>query len=209
MHRFNDSARHTKMFRLVMLSLLMAMVFILQLIGCIPQISANKLSFVLVPIVLGGAMLGLGAGAWLGCLFGVIVYLGGLFALDAFTSFMISVQPFGTLVICLVKGTLAGLAAAAVYKVLSRKNVILGVIAAAVTAPVVNTGLYCVFMMTLFKDMLIESYGLSPDAGFFAGIWFIFLLVLVNFLVELAINVVLCPGIAAALKRSKSIPFFK
>ena len=209
MHQFNRSARHVSMFRLVMLSLLMAMVIILQLIGCIPQISANKLSFVLVPIVLGGAMLGIGAGVWLGFLFGAIVYLGGLFALDAFTSFMISVQPIATLVICLGKGTLAGLAAAAVYRLISRKNVIAGVVAAAAVAPIVNTGLYCVFMMTFFKDMLIESYGLSTNAGFFAGLWFIFLLVVVNFLVEFGINVVLCPGIALALKRAKSVPFFK
>ena len=209
MHKFNNSPRHTKMFRLVMLSLLMAMVIILQLIGCIPQISANKLSFVLVPIVLGGAMLGIGAGAWLGFLFGVIVYLGGLFGLDSATAFLISLQPLGTLVICLGKGVLAGLGAGCIYRLISRKNAIAGVVAAAAAAPIINTGLYCVFMMTMFKDTLIKSYGLSANAGFFAGLWFIFLLVLVNFLVELGINLVLCPGIAIALKRSKSIPFFK
>ena len=182
--------------RLVAGGLLTALVIILQLIGCIPQISANKLSFVLIPIVLGGAVLGVRYGMWLGFVF-------GLSGLDPFTALLININPFGTLAVCLGKGILAGAAAAGLFRLLQKHNKPAAVLAASVAAPLVNTGLYCLGMLTLFRPTLVQDFHLDENAGFLAGFWFIFSLVLVNFAVELAINLALCLPIYTAVSRSR------
>jgi len=201
--------RHDRGQRMVLGGLLMAMVIILQLIGCIPQVSANKLSFVLVPIVLGGILLGWRYGLTLGFVFGAIVYIGGLTGLDPATAMLINLNPWFTLICCLAKGMLAGLLSALIYNLLHKVNFYLGIITAAIVAPVINTSIYCLCMMAMFKGTLISKFELSPDAGFMAGVWFVFVMVWINFLIELAINLVLCPGIAAAIRRAKSIRFLK
>lgn len=201
--------RHERGQRMVLGALLMAMVIILQLIGCIPQVSANKLSFVLVPIVLGGILLGNGYGLTLGFVFGAIVYIGGLTGLDPATAFLINLNPWFTLICCLAKGMLAGLLSALLYKLLHKVNFYLAIIVAAIAAPLVNTSVYCLCMMAMFKDTLISTYELEPGAGFMTGVWFVFILVWINFLIELAINLILCPGIAVAIRRAKSIRFLK
>ena len=189
--------------RLVAGGLLTALVIILQLIGCIPQISANKLSFVLIPIVLGGAVLGVRYGMWLGFVFGAVVFFGGLSGLDPFTALLININPFGTLAVCLGKGILAGGAAAGLFRLLQKHNKPAAVLAASVAAPLVNTGLYCLGMLTLFRPTLVQDFHLDENAGFLAGFWFIFSLVLVNFAVELAINLALCLPIYTAVSRSR------
>ncbi|UKI23399.1 MAG: hypothetical protein L6V88_02460 [Anaerotruncus sp.] len=49
----------------------------LQLIGGGIKVGAFSVSLVLIPIVLGTALYGIGAGAWLGLVFGVTVILTG------------------------------------------------------------------------------------------------------------------------------------
>ncbi len=203
MAKFDSQAKRRD---LVLGALFTAMVIILQLIGCIPQISANKLSFVLVPIVIGGACLGIGTGIWLGFVFGAVVFIGALSGLDVFTAQLISLNFIGTLSICLVKGMLAGLFSALVFKALKKFNFYVAIIAAAIVAPLVNTSLYCVGMILLFKDTVV-SFGLNPDASLLTAFGFVFVLVLINFVVELIINVVLCPAVGLVIRRSKRIPY--
>ena len=203
MAKFDSQAKRRD---LVLGALFTAMVIILQLIGCIPQISANKLSFVLVPIVIGGACLGIGTGIWLGFVFGAVVFIGALSGLDVFTAQLISLNFIGTLSICLVKGMLAGLFSALVFKALKKFNFYVAIIAAAIVAPLVNTSLYCVGMILLFKDTVV-NYGLNPDASLLTAFGFVFVLVLINFVVELIINVVLCPAVGLVIRRSKRIPY--
>ena len=71
----------------------------------------------LVPIVIGAALCGPGVGAWLGFVFGVVVLASG-----GGNFFFIFDVP-GTIITVLVKGTACGLAAGAVYKLLSKVNV--------------------------------------------------------------------------------------
>ena len=55
------------------LSILLALVIVLQVFGSYIRIGATPLSFVLVPIVLGAVMIGPLAGLFLGFAFGLIV----------------------------------------------------------------------------------------------------------------------------------------
>ena len=69
------TANYTK--TLVGLGLLTAIVVVLQLVGSFIKFGTFSISLVLMPIVVGAALYGVGAGAWLGFVFGVVVLLSG------------------------------------------------------------------------------------------------------------------------------------
>lgn len=98
------------------MGLLTAIVVILQAIGASIRFGTFSVSLVLMPIVIGAALYGVGAGAWLGFVFGMVVMISG----DAH-SFLI-INPVGTWVTVLAKGILAGTFAGLVYKLLSGKE---------------------------------------------------------------------------------------
>lgn len=99
---------------LVGLGLLTAIVIVLQFIGASIRFGTFSVSLVLMPIVVGAALFGVGAGAWLGLVFGIVVLLSG----DANT--FMTINPFGTIVTVIVKGVLAGALAGLVYTSLSK-----------------------------------------------------------------------------------------
>lgn len=172
--------------RMTLLALLTAIVVVLQLLGSFIRFGQFSISLVLVPIVLGAAMLGVGAGAWLGLVFGVTVLMSG----DAAAFFAISAV--GTVVTVLGKGILAGFTAGGVYKLLEKKSVLAATIAAAVVCPVVNTGIFFLGCLLFFLDAIAE---MAAGAGQSAFAFIIFVYIGGNFLFELLFNVVLAPVI--------------
>ena len=105
---------------LVLVSVLTALVIVLQLLGSFIRFGMFSITLVLVPIIIGAAICGPGAGAWLGFTFGVAVLLSG----DA-ASFM-AVDPVGTVVTVLVKGTAAGLIAGLII-IMSAVSIVLSI----------------------------------------------------------------------------------
>lgn len=63
--------------KIVGLGLFTAIVIVLQLMGSFIRFGTFSISLVLVPVVIGAALYGAGAGAWLGFVFGVVVLLSG------------------------------------------------------------------------------------------------------------------------------------
>lgn len=172
--------------RLVGIAMLTAIVVVLQLFGSAIHFGPFSISLVLVPVVIGAALFGPLAGAWLGFVFGVVVLISG----DA--AAFLGVNVVGTFITVLVKGTAAGLFAGLVYSLLKKRK-ILATLAAAIIAPIVNTGLFLVGCKIFFMNTINEW---SRTAGFEnAGAYMIVGLVGINFLVELAINAVLSPVI--------------
>lgn len=183
----NENAKTmSRVQRMTLLALLTAIVVVLQLLGSFIRFGQFSISLVLVPIVLGAAMLGVGAGAWLGLVFGVTVLMSG----DAAAFFAISAV--GTVVTVLAKGILAGFTAGGVYKLLEKKSVLAATIAAAVVCPVVNTGIFFLGCLLFFLDAIAE---MAAGAGQSAFAFIIFVFIGGNFLFELLFNVVLAPVI--------------
>ena len=176
--------------RLTGIAILLALVIVLQLVGGYFKIGATSFSFVLVPIVLGGVLYGVWAGAFLGFVFGFITLMFGVTGADPFTSILLQQQPFWTILLCLMKGTASGLISALVYKAIAKKNEYVALFVASALAPVVNTGLFIVAMLCLFKETLLANFvsqGMTIYYFLFIGCAGI------NFLVELAINLVSAP----------------
>lgn len=170
---------------------LLALVVVLQTCGGFFKIGATSLSFVLVPIVLGGILLGPLAGGLLGFAFGFIVLMYGVAGADPFTAILVTNHPVLTTLVCIVKGVAAGVVSAYVYKLIARKNMLAAVITTSAVAPIVNTGLFILGALTM-SGTLTENF-VAPDSTF---VYFLFIgCAGVNFLVEFAINFVLSPAL--------------
>ena len=180
---------------IVGIGLFTAIVVVLQLLGGGIRFGIFSISLVLVPIVVGAAIYGWQAGAWLGFAFGVTVLLSG----DA-NAFMV-VDPIGTVLVVLVKGTLCGLIAGVAYKLLVKCNRVLAVVASGVVCPVVNTGIFLLGCQVFFLPTITEwaaMYGYEN-----AGTYMILGLAGINFLIELVTNIVLAPVITQLIRQGK------
>ena len=180
--------------KITYLSLFTALVVVLQYLGSFIRFGTFSVSLVLVPIVLGAAICGVWAGAWLGLVFSVMVFITG----DA--AFFLSLNVIGTIITVLVKGTVAGLCAGLVYKLLVKFNNYLAVLVAAIVCPIVNTGIFLIgCSIFFFKD--VSSWATAE--GMPVGAYMIVFLVGFNFIFELLFNIVLAPTVVRLIDLKK------
>ena len=66
---------HQKINRMVGIAVLAALVVVLQLLSSVIKIGTVSITLTLIPIVVGAAFYGPGAGAILGTVFGLVVYI--------------------------------------------------------------------------------------------------------------------------------------
>ena len=188
--------KNTNTQKIVGLGLFTAIVVVLQLLGSFIKFGTFSVSLVLVPVVIGAALYGAGAGAWLGFVFGVVVLLSG----DA--AAFLGVNVLGTILTVLAKGALAGLASGLVYKAIENKNRTLAVALAAVACPVVNTGVFLLGCLLFFMET-ISAWADAAGLGANVGQFMIVGLVGANFIFELLFNVVLSPVIVRLIRIGK------
>ena len=171
--------------KLTYLAILTALVVLLQVVFA-PMIGAAtgiSPALVLIPIVLGVATCGIGAGAWLGGVFALIVMF------DPTTIPFFEYSPLATVFLVFLKGIGSGLLSALIFKILEKKNKYIAIICAAIIAPIANTGLFVLGCFAFFLELTgIEIYTL------FAG---------VQFAVELIVNAVFVPTVFSILNIAK------
>ncbi len=165
---------------LVGMGILTAIVVVLSAAVAI-KFGVFSITLTLVPIVIGAALYGWKAGAWLGFVFGCMALT------DAAPFLAVNIP--GTIITCIAKGTLAGIAAGLIYGAIAKKSRLAAVIGAAIIAPIVNTGVFLLGSLVFFLDT-ISAW--AAGAGFESvGTYLVVGMVGVNFLVEMGINVVL------------------
>lgn len=173
--------------KMTYLAILTAIVIVLQtvfapLIGGLTGLSP---ALVLIPIVLGVATCGLGAGVWLGGVFALIVMF------DPTTVPFWEYKPLMTVLLVFLKGIGSAVAAGLLYKLLEKKNRYAAIMTAALAAPIVNTGIFVLGCVAFFLDL--------TGMGVFG------LFITANFGVEIALNVVLVPIIYRILYATKVV----
>lgn len=183
--------KNNKVIRMVGIAILAAVVVILQLLGSFIHFGPVSVSLVLIPIVIGAAMYGPGAGAVLGCVFSIVVLL------QPDTVFFYGIHFWGTVLTVLAKGTFAGLLAGVIYYLVSRKNTWIAVILAAVVCPIINTGLFFAGCRLFFWDTLAELGGGN------AFVYVITVMIGFNFIAEFLTNIVCAPVVLRILHAVK------
>lgn len=182
--------KKTNVSKMVGIGLMMAMIIVLQYVGgLIPSVSGVSFSLVLIPVVLGAATYGVGAGAVLGLTFAVITIINCVNHTDVGGAMVFDSNPALCVIVVIAKSVLSGMAAAVVYRALSKKNTYFAMLCAAIVCPVVNTGVFVTCLVLFFKNVLvIWADGKNLVLYVLEG------LLLFNFIPELLINVVFSPA---------------
>ena len=176
----------------VLLGILTALLVVLNLLSTVFKVITN-VNLTLIPIVLGALLLGVRGGLILGGISGLMTFLFGVFAVDPFTNVLFTNSPVLTFLTCVVKTTLAGGVAGFIYDLLKAKNKYVAVFVASAIVPIVNTLVFILGALAMYN---VIATNFSQDVLYFlvitcAG---------VNFLIELAINLVVAPAIHTVIK---------
>lgn len=188
----NDMNEKTK--KITYIGLLTAIVVVLQLVASQIRLGPFSITLCLVPIIVGAALYGWKAGAWLGFVFSFLVLL-----TDAGAFLAVSVP--GTIITVILKGTCCGIVAALVFAALEKVNSFVAVVVAGIAAPVTNTGLFLLGCLVFFMPTINEWAAASGFPN--AGNYLIFGMVGINFVIELAVNMILAAVIVQIIGIAK------
>ena len=185
-------------YRLTSMGILTAIIIVLQIFTTFVEFGPFSITLALIPMVVGAAMFGVGAGAYLGAVLGTVVTIMCMTGGDVGGAMVWAANPFMCAVMCILKTALAGLCAGLVYRALCKKNKFVAVLMAAIVAPIVNTGTFIIGMLLFFRPLLAEwANGQDTLTYIIVGI------VGVNFLVEFGVNVVLSPVVVKIIDAVK------
>ena len=191
--------RNNNIVKRVQVAILMAIIVVLQLLSYVIKIGTFNLSLVLIPIVVGAVMFGPKTGAWLGFVFGAVVTACCVSGMDVGGAILWNANPFLTAAICLIKGTAAGWVAGLIATAFKNSRTPwVGIVLAALAAPVANTGLFLLGLSTCFYPVLVAWAG-GQEILYYV----VFGLVGINFIIEFALNAILSPTVTAIVKALK------
>lgn len=163
------------------IAILSALTIILTVVSNYIVIGGISINLSLIPIVLAAIIFGPYAGFFVGLI------NGGFIMLSAGAFFAVSIH--GTILVCLLKTSVAGLVAGFVYEWLNDVNEFVSTLITALVVPFINTTLFILGSLIFFNGVFGEL---------------ISILVSVNFLIEVAINIVLSPAILRVIKVVKT-----
>ncbi len=186
-----------------LLGILVALVVVLQLFASAIPMFGVTLNFSLIPIALASMVIGTLGGTIVGFVCGLVVFittavLGG----EPTTAYFFQVNPIILTLMCIGKTTCAGFVSGLLYKFINRqgdkKRTVIAVVASSFVIPVINTAIYMLGII-LMKGAVVELLGLT-STGVGAVFVAVFVLIWLNFLLEIAITAVFTPPIYRVLK---------
>lgn len=169
----------TKVKYLAYTSILSAVTIVLTLISQYIVIGQININLGLVGIILAAILIGLSSGTFVGLINGAITLL------SPSTQGFFAISPLGTVLVCLLKTSVAGLVCGFIYRLLKNKNELVAIIVSAMLVPIINTSLFIVGSLIFFN-------------GAFGNL--ISILVSINFIVEIVVNALLIPTIIKVIK---------
>ena len=172
-----------------------ALVVLVQIISANIKFGPFSITLAHIPIVIGAALLGPLAGAWLGLSMGATVLLSG----DAAAFLTINFP--ATVAVVLLKSAIAGLVAGLFYKLFAKKNELFAIIFASVICPIVNTAVFFLGSLLFF----LPSISVWAGEGNSAIAFIIVGLIGWNFVVEMLSSAVLTPVTAKIISIGKKM----
>lgn len=182
--------------KIVTFALLSALTVVLQLLsGLLTGVLPFSLSLVLIPISVAAWYYGISGGLVLGGVFGITVFIQCVTGLDKTGLLLYSSDPLATFALsfgrCLFVGFLIGMIGRAKTKETPFKYIY------AAFAPTMNTTVFIVLYSLLFSDFLLSAAGSYDSVVSFIVVAFVG----VNFVIELALNLIILPPLLKALDK--------
>lgn len=179
------------------LAVLVALVVVLQVFGGNIKIAGLSLNLALVPIALGAILFGPLVGAILGLICGLVVMIFGVTGSEPFTFFIFSQSPVLTVLLCLVKTTVAGVAAGWAYRLIAKKSKLAAVFVASALVPIVNTGIFAIGCFMIYDDIVAFLVNAGMDTTGMSAAYIVFVVIITwNFFIELLTSLLLAPAVA-------------
>ena len=179
-------------------ALLGAIIVVLQTFASGIKIGSFTPTLSLIPIIIGAIVYGPLSGAVLGLVFGVVVVAAVFSGAEVMSTMMLNHNAFMTVSLCLLKGAMAGFVPGIIYKALKDRNDLVATVVAAISAPVMNTGIFSLALLTIFRPIAEQFAESLAFTG--AGQFIVMGIIGTNFLFELAVNVVLVPVVKRIAK---------
>lgn len=180
---------------LVGISILAAIVVVLQLISNFIMPSNLPMTLALIPIVVGSIIYGPKGGAILGAV------MGGIVLTAPSTMIFFDFNPVATVLLCLLKTSIAGLASGFIFKALEQKHRNTGIVLSTISVPIINTLLFTAGAFLIFMPVL-EQQAAKNNID-------VITLVLLgyigfNFILEFTLNLVLSPVVIRIIDMYKN-----
>jgi uncharacterized membrane protein len=187
---------------LVELSLLVAIIILMAFtpIGYI-KVFTFEITLIVIPVAVGAITLGPKAGAILGGAFGITSFI-QCFGLSAMGTILLSINPLGTFVTCVITRILVGWFTGLIYTALKKtKAKDASILISSLCCPLLNTLLYMSSLIVFFYNTeYIQNiaYGLGTTTP----LTFVIIAVGINGLVEAAATFVVGGAISQGLNRA-------
>lgn len=192
--RKSNTKTNTKF--MVELALMSAIIFVMAFtpLGYF-RTPALSITFLPVPVAVGAILLGVKGGAVCGLVFGITSLI-QCFGFSAFTTMLMSINPVGTIILCIVPRVLEGVLCALVFQAAKKwKNG--RYFLASFACPFFNTLFYMSFLVLIFyRTEYIQSY--VSKFGVSNPIFFIFAFVGIQGLIE----AIVCTFIGTMISRT-------
>lgn len=158
-----------------------------------------EITLITIPVIIGAIVLGPGAGAFLGAVFGITSLLQAVLGLSPFGVMLLEINPFFCFLVCIPTRILMGLCTGLIYKAFKTKNV-LAYSVSGLSGALLNT---LFFMTTLVALYWRTDYiqGLAESIGATNVFLFVALFVGINGLVEALCCFVIASAIAKAVNK--------
>ncbi len=176
--------RSLKTRKLIAITILAVLTIVLQLLSNYVHFGPVSITLALIPIVVGAIIYGPLAGFVLGAAAGLVVFVA-----PSTIALFWPVSIILTLLVCVFKMGLAGLASGLIFKFLGQKNKTVAVILSSIIVPLVNTGLFAVAAYLFYYDLLAS---LAPEGSSIVSYLFLGFIGF-NFIIEFLVNSILSP----------------
>lgn len=150
--------------RLVLASLIVA---IIALMGFTPigyiKLGLIEVTFLMIPVVIGAATLGIGWGTFFGAVFGITSFF-QCFGYSAFGTALFAINPIATFILCLVPRILMGFLSGVIFRAIAKidKTKIVSFITASVSGALLNTIFFTVLFLIFFRNAdLTATFGVN------------------------------------------------
>lgn len=186
--------RSNKVHRITLTAILMAIILVMSFtpLGYL-KAGIVSITFLAVPVVIGGIVLGPLYGGVLGAVFGATSFA-QCFGMDAFGTALMGLNPLATFITCLLPRILIGVVAGWLYRLLHRWD------RAGVWSAVVTSVAGSLTNTVFFVGMVIAFFQSSYFAG--SGVWDIILLF---FSVNIPLEAVVCGVLGGALSKALTV----
>ncbi|HBL84962.1 MAG: hypothetical protein A2Y17_06985 [Clostridiales bacterium GWF2_38_85] len=179
-------------------ALFAALILLLTLVFGSIKIGLVEITFIIVPVAIGGMLFGPKSGALLGGVFGISSFLQCIMGTSFFGVWLLGINPFYTFILCVIPRILMGWLSAVIFKSLTKngREKIIPYIIASICTPLFNTIFFVGTFALLFNNQLM---GLANESGFNVWYYTIVVFVGINGLIEIIVSLLISPSVAKPL----------